>query len=264
MRGAPCATRRELVGEGYDLTACDEDDAKSEWDSNVITPGTEFMYKLGEYLRFYIADRINHNPAWRNIKARPRERGPSREMISRPARLFTQVIFSDANEPGEGEHKIMSFLRQQRTQPGYDPNQRHVLHGLDADLIMLGLALHEPHFFVLREEVLFGRREREKREADELRKATEAVTGVTDGVLAPADRWVYNKNLQILQISTLREYLRAEFRVCEAVPFRYDFERVVDDFVFMCFFVGMSVSRSVLSLQYRKARDRARCILRRQ
>ena len=53
-------------------------------------------------------------------------------------------------------------------------------------------------------------------------------------MLAPADRWVYNKNLQILQISTLREYLRAEFRVCEAVPFRYDFERVVDDFVFMC------------------------------
>ena len=138
----------------------------------------------------------------------------------------------------------MSFLRQQRTQPGYDPNQRHVLHGLDADLIMLGLALHEPHFFVLREEVLFGRKEREKREADELRKATEAVTGVTDGVLAPADRWVYNKNLQILQISTLREYLRAEFRVCEAVPFRYDFERVVDDFVFMCFFVGTFASRS--------------------
>ena len=217
--GAPSAARRELVGEGYDLTTCDDDEAKSEWDSNVITPGTEFMYKLGEYLRFYIADRINHNPAWRDIKARPRERGPSREMISRPARLLTQVIFSDANEPGEGEHKIMSFLRQQRTQPGYDPNQRHVLHGLDADLIMLGLALHEPHFFVLREEVLFGRREREKREADELRKATEAITGTTDGVLAPADRWVYNKNLQLLQISTLREYLRAEFRVCEAVPF---------------------------------------------
>lgn len=39
-----------------------------EWDSNVITPGTPFMDKLANYLRFYIAERINTSKAWQQIK----------------------------------------------------------------------------------------------------------------------------------------------------------------------------------------------------
>lgn len=121
--------------------------------------------------------------------------------------------------PGEGEHKLMSYIRVQRSQPGYDPNQHHVLHGLDADLIMLGLATHEVKFSILREEVLFGKqkyeREREKQKTildangvpDHKRKRGDF--GEHDGDLLASDQ----KPLQYLHIATLREYLQIEFEV---------------------------------------------------
>lgn len=88
-------------------TELDVTPTKEPWDSNVITPGTTFMVRLAEYLRFYIRKRLSEDAAWRNLR----------------------VLFSDASIPGEGEHKIMSHIRLQRAQPGYLPNTVHVLHG---------------------------------------------------------------------------------------------------------------------------------------
>ncbi|KAG8679817.1 5'-3' exoribonuclease 2, partial [Ceratobasidium sp. 395] len=85
-----------------------EETTKKAWDSNAITPGTPFMDLLAQSLRYWVVQKQNSDPGWRNL----------------------QVIISDASVPGEGEHKIMDFIRRQRVNPAHDPNTKHVIYGL--------------------------------------------------------------------------------------------------------------------------------------
>eukprot|EP01059_Diplonema_ambulator_P009542 TRINITY_DN19459_c0_g1_i1.p1 TRINITY_DN19459_c0_g1~~TRINITY_DN19459_c0_g1_i1.p1 ORF type:complete len:545 (+),score=52.85 TRINITY_DN19459_c0_g1_i1:30-1637(+) len=104
------------------------DEDITPWDSNVITPGTPFMEKVAKHLEYYIMMKLSNDPLWQDVT----------------------VIFSGSNEPGEGEHKIIQYIKRQRMAPGYNPNTKHCIVGEDADLIMLAMSIHTPYIYILR------------------------------------------------------------------------------------------------------------------
>ncbi|RMY36922.1 hypothetical protein D0864_16526, partial [Hortaea werneckii] len=205
----------------------DSEKPKKTWDSNSITPGTPFMDLLAQSLRYWVSYKLSTDPAWEKLK----------------------VIISDATVPGEGEHKIMNFVRSQRSSPTHDPNTRHVIYGLDADLIMLGIATHEPHFRVLREDVFANDTKpghcRKCNQPGHIADQCRGAPKKEEGVEKPPKPFIW------LHVSILREYLAIEMSVPNQ-PFRFDLERALDDWVFMCFFVGNDFLPHLPSLDIRE------------
>ncbi|KAF8536400.1 XRN 5'-3' exonuclease N-terminus-domain-containing protein [Trichophaea hybrida] len=191
------------------------------FDSNCITPGTEFMTRLTEQLKYFVSRKVTDDADWQGI----------------------EIILSGPEVPGEGEHKIMEYIRLAKAQPDYDPNVRHCLYGLDADLIMLGLLSHDPHFCLLREEVTFGRAGKSK------------------------SKELEHQNFFLMHLSVVREYLEHEFQDLKepgALSFPFDLERIIDDFILLAFFVGndflpnlpnLHINEGALALQFRTYKD---------
>ena len=41
---------------------------EKRFDSNCITPGTEFMVKLHEYLKYFVAHKVSTDPLWQGVR----------------------------------------------------------------------------------------------------------------------------------------------------------------------------------------------------
>lgn len=88
------------------------------FDSNCITPGTEFMHRLGIAFQKWIEYKMKTDKFWQDSGAK--------------------VIFSGPDVPGEGEHKVMDLIRTFVDEPNYKIGSlKHCMYGLDADLIMV-------------------------------------------------------------------------------------------------------------------------------
>ena len=177
----------------------DRSDSMGDFHHNAITPGTSFFQDCTAFLEQHIEEKVSSDPNWRHLT----------------------VIFSGPNVPGEGEHKIMDFVRREKKRPDYNPNLRHCIMGQDGDWIMLGLATHEPNLVLLREQVIF----------DSDRRNIVERGGI--------ESYVHNPNFEWLHMGILRDYLAYEFETSNVVPTsHYELEATLDDFVFLTFFVG--------------------------
>jgi 5'-3' exoribonuclease 4 len=158
------------------------------WTNASISPGTKFMNKITQAINNY----INTN----NYK----------------------FIFSSANTPGEGEHKLLQYIRNNK-----DDNRKYVIYGLDADLIFLALSTQRNNIYLLRE-----------RQDINLIKDDIVLFNYVD--IDIMKNCIFNE-LKYLIDNVYKEYgiedEEEEFKLIELEK-----DRIVNDFIFLCYFLG--------------------------
>lgn len=97
------------------------------WNNSAITPGTEFMEKITKGIINYL-----------ETKKTREDRG-------------RKFIFSSAYSPGEGEHKILQYIKETSGPCDDQGPKTRVVYGLDADLLYLTMASQAENLFLVRE-----------------------------------------------------------------------------------------------------------------
>lgn len=172
---APMAKQSQQRQRRFVSAQNTDDSVFSIFDKNVITPGTEFMEKLSKFLTDFFQTKTQTDALWKPLT----------------------VHFTDSDQAGEGEHKIITFIRELKNKHSI----RHCMYGLDADLFMLALSTHCPHFHLLREDI-----------------------SMND---------IHNCYFYTADVGMLQDLLFSLWDISGG-----DKTRFINDFIFMCFFVG--------------------------
>ena len=171
-----------------------ENSEKSElWDSNKITPGTHFMNKLAiSLLQFKENVKENFN-----------------------------VFISNANEPGEGEHKIMKIIN---TLP---LTSSSLIYGLDGDLMFLSL-LKSHHIILIRD----------------------------NSFNSKLDDLDIKKCIDYLNITNLKKYISNhisdQLKLKGISEANFNKENLIFDYILMCFMLGNDFLEHLPSLCIKK------------
>ena len=160
------------------------------WNNSAISPGTKFMKRLH-----------NHIEEWK-------------ESYSKEKKI--EVIYSSCENPSEGEHKLLQFIRNNINS---NKDFSYIMYGLDADLIFLTLSTGLKNTFLLREAQQFNKK---------------------------ADK---NK-LNMVSINIMRQSIfeKIKYAIQNTIEFEdnepglllniLEEDRIIDDFIFICYLMG--------------------------
>ena len=174
---------------------------KLEWDTSAnISPGTVFMQKLSDGLLQTI-----------------RQKGFNLHNKS------MQMLLSNSNVPGEGEHKFLPLIRSMRLKKGTQ-NAKIYLYGEDADLLVLSVSTHKNNMHVLRKVQL------DMKEMKQMYEGYEFI----------------DVNIDVLSNSFNHQLTRI-FK-----EHHFDKMRILNDYIFLTFLVGNDFVLSMPFLKIRK------------
>jgi 5'-3' exoribonuclease 2 len=121
-----------------------------------------------------------------------------------------KVIYSGSNECGEGEHKIFKMIKD-------DPiDDQIIIHGLDADLIILSLMSHKKNIYLMRE---------------------------------MKDPHTNNTVYNYLNIKELRKAILCELKTNWDISFEYDENDLIDTYCTACSILGNDFIPHLLTIE---------------
>jgi len=170
------------------------------WNNNAVTPGTLFMEKLHTRLL-----------EWGKTLNRP-------------------IIYSSCFTPSEGEHKLLQFIRTNQTNK---QEHSYVIYGLDADLIFLALSTESDKIYLLREA-----NEINKNESKEVLNYV-SIKIMRQSIVNTIQKYLMESADGLLNADKIDQDNKTNNEKMKIYGFdNLDSIRVVNDFIFMCYFLG--------------------------
>ena len=170
------------------------------FDTNAISPGTPWMKKLSEYMKSFIKNELQQK---------------------------CRVMFRDATIAGEGEHKIIQFIKKFK----HSEKVTHIIYGLDADLIMLSMTTGLDNIYLLREKQKF---EHDKEKEQKIRQKMNGTN--IENIVEEDKKDKMDEIFNLLPIRKLKEYYWNDINKDYKYSRHITKKQFMNDFVFICFF----------------------------